>query len=283
MFEILTGGVNTRHNANFHMSRSEGAASSVLLIVKSKAAFSIGENTFTVQPDSAIFLLPDTPYEYYPLGTEYIDDWLHFTAQAQDFAAYGMLPLHTPIPLCAVSHCTQYIRQLLWENSYASSDIKTENVDMLFRVLLNNIRLSLSKEAANEGYSPYRAGLQELRLSIQAEPWKKYVPEEIAGAMGISVSYFQHLYSEILGISFHADLIGCRISLARDFIAHTNMTIEKIAEMCGYTNEVHFYRQFKKYTGFTPASYRETAKSDACRGPASAQSTLKSVENHKLL
>ncbi len=257
MFEILAGGVNARHNVNFHMSRPEGTAGNVLLIVKSKTAFSIDGNTFTAQPDSAIFLRPNTAYEYHPLVSEYIDDWLHFTASAQDFAAYSMLPFHTPIPLCASSRFTQYIRQLLWENNYAPPDTKAENVDMLFRVLLNNIRLALTEKAAAESYSPYRNGLQELHLSVLAEPWKKYDPEKIATAMNISVSYFQHLYSSIFGISFHADLINCRINLARDLIMHTNMTIEEVAEMCGYTSEVHFYRQFKKYTGLTPASCRK--------------------------
>lgn len=260
MFEILTGGINTRHNADFYMSRPDGIANNVLLIVKSKAAFSINGNDFTVQPDSAIFIRPDVPYHYKPLSTEYTDDWLHFQAPLEDLTSYSALPFHTPIPLHASSRYTQYIRQLLWENNYACADTKSENVDMLFRILLNNIKQALTENIANEVYSPYRTHLQELRLSILAEPWKKYSPDKIADTLGISVSYFQHLYTSIFGVSFQADLIGARINLARDLIAHTNLTMEKIAEMCGYTNEVHFYRQFKKYTGITPAASRKISE-----------------------
>jgi len=39
-------------------------------------------------------------------------------------------------------------------------------------------------------------------------------------------------------------------------LAETNNTIREIAFACGYGNEYHFIRQFKKITGKTPTEYR---------------------------
>ena len=257
MFTILTGGINSRHNAAFYMERPEGLKNYVLLVVKSKAAFSIDGHEFTVLPDSAVFIKPYTPYQYRPLGNEYTDDWLHFQVSADAPDVFESIPFHTPIALHASSRYTEYLRQLLWENSYAPPQIKGENVDMLLRIILNNIRQTHADKNNGQPYSPYRIPLQELRLSVLSQPGKRYHPEELAASMGISLSYFQHLYSSVFGISFQADLISSRINYARDLIAHTNLTMENIAEMCGYANEVHFYRQFKKYTGITPAACRK--------------------------
>ena len=70
--------------------------------------------------------------------------------------------------------------------------------------------------------------------------------EDFADTLGISKSYFQHLYKEFFGVSFQQDYIQMRIAYAQDLLETSDMPMEQIAEICGYTNEVHFYRQFKK-------------------------------------
>ena len=48
-----------------------------------------------------------------------------------------------------------------------------------------------------------------------------------------------------------------RIEHAKYILTTTDLTLEQIAEICGYSNEVHFYRQFKQITGLTPSKYRK--------------------------
>lgn len=261
MFFVITGGINARHSASFFMSRPRGLPNHVLLFVKVRSEFVIGGKSFAVAPNSALFILKNTPYQYRSAGGDYADDWLHFSCTDADFEALSAIPKNCPIPISNPAKFTLYIGQLLWENSYTPEGFKAENVDMLFRVLWNTVRLSLLESKNERAYSPYLSRLRSLRLTILAQPYKEYSPEQISSALGISPSYFQHLYTQLFGISFRADLIGLRIEYARDLIVNTNLTMEKIAEMCGYHSEVHFYRQFKKYTGMTPAACRQ--KKDA--------------------
>ena len=86
------------------------------------------------------------------------------------------------------------------------------------------------------------------------------MPEELAAQINVSSSYFQHLYKDFFGIPFKTDLIDMRINHARDLILNTTLTFEQIALMSGYSNETHFYRQFKTKTGMTPKEYRITMK-----------------------
>ena len=81
--------------------------------------------------------------------------------------------------------------------------------------------------------------------------------DDYAGRLGISKSYFQHLYTELFSISFQQDIIQFRMEHARYLLTTTDLTLSQIAEICGYNNEVHFYRQFKQLTSITPAQYRK--------------------------
>ena len=78
-----------------------------------------------------------------------------------------------------------------------------------------------------------------------------------AESMSISVSYFQHLYKDFFGISYQKDVIDMRIEYAKRMVKSTDNKIELIAKLCGYSNEIHFYRQFKEITGMTPKQYKE--------------------------
>lgn len=107
-------------------------------------------------------------------------------------------------------------------------------------------------------YSPYRYPMQQLRIRLQTEPLEAPNAKEAASEIGISLSYFQHLYSDFFGISYQKDLIKMRIDYAMELLTTTEHTIQEISELCGYQNEVHFYRQFQKLSGMTPAEYRRS-------------------------
>ena len=102
--------------------------------------------------------------------------------------------------------------------------------------------------------------MQELRLEIQNDLLNIPSIRQCASAIGISESYFQHLYTEAFGISFQKDIIGFRITYAKNLLLSTDLSMEQIAELCGYNTPVHFFRQFKKIAGITPAKFRKTSE-----------------------
>ncbi|MHA2856026.1 helix-turn-helix domain-containing protein [Paenibacillus lautus] len=77
--------------------------------------------------------------------------------------------------------------------------------------------------------------------------------------MNMSRSYFQHKYKQIFGISVINDIILNRLGYASYLLKNTSYAISHISGICGYENDVHFMRQFKKYVGLTPSEYRGRA------------------------
>lgn len=208
-------------------------------------------------PDIAILIRPFTPYEYYSVSGEYINDWLHFSCSDPELLHSSCIPFHQPIPLNNTARYSQYVRQILWEKSYSDECFRANNINMLMQVLINNLILAHKEKGSPKHNNAYYPKFQDIRLSIQSEPHKNIEPKDVAASLGISYSYFQHLYTEFFGVSFHADLIGMKVEYAKNMIRNTNLKMERIAEIAGYTNEVHFYRQFRDKTGMTPKEYQQ--------------------------
>ena len=260
MYTFIRGGYNAKHPKSFVLSRPDGIGNYVILHVKSPAHFQIGTHSFDVFANTMIIIPPNTSYEYSAQNTEYKNDWIHFSCNGNFFEQeYGHL-ISRPIPLQNSLQFTQYFQHLVWEYNYAVSDLKQSNLDMLFQVLFHKLIQEDREGAHTENYNPYASKLRDIRLNMQFQPNKNFTPEELASMIGVSSSYFQHLYKNFFGIPFKKDLINMRIDYARVLILETNDTFEQITLMSGYSNETHFFRQFKKKTGMTPKEYRITMK-----------------------
>ena len=98
--------------------------------------------------------------------------------------------------------------------------------------------------------------MNELRTELLNAPNKKWNVDELAGQIHISTSHFQHLYKTFFGLSCTQDIVAARIRHAKFYLRTTEMSIHSLAAFCGYDNELHFMRQFKKNAGMTPSQYR---------------------------
>ncbi|SFL45572.1 AraC-like ligand binding domain-containing protein [Gracilibacillus orientalis] len=86
---------------------------------------------------------------------------------------------------------------------------------------------------------------QDITLSILAD--KFFLHEQ-------SIS---KLFKQSIGCSFTEYMNAVRITEAKRLLTETNLKINQITKKVGYTNHVHFWRIFKKFTGMSPNNYRE--------------------------
>ncbi len=256
MYKILRGGCNTRHPASFIMNRPDGVDNYVLLIIKTKASFTIDGKHFDVSPDSGVILSKKTAYSYRNPYGEYIDDWIHFCVEDEQSFLNEVKDINSFFKISDSALFSFYVRQLIFESLYTDKRYASENVDHLMQVLLNHIKSSRS-DMEDAIYSPYYSKLRDVRVSIQSSMYDNYSAAFFAKKLGISLSHFQHLYKQFFGVSFQQDSISMRINYAKDLLETTDLSMDIISEQCGYKNTVHFYRQFKATVGQTPANYRK--------------------------
>ena len=80
--------------------------------------------------------------------------------------------------------------------------------------------------------------------------------EEIADACKLNRSYFSKLFKASMGCPPQEFLIRLRLSKAAELICNSSDSIGSIAAACGYPNQLHFSRAFKKRYGVSPREWR---------------------------
>lgn len=81
---------------------------------------------------------------------------------------------------------------------------------------------------------------------------------DIADYVGVTRGYLHTLFTKELGQSPKDYLANFRITRAAELLAVTELSIEGVAQSCGYTDPLAFSKLFKRRVGKTPSVYRKT-------------------------
>ena len=84
--------------------------------------------------------------------------------------------------------------------------------------------------------------------------------EMIASLFGYNSSYLGKIFTKTVGESFNTYVDRIRIDHAIKMLSDEKLRVYEIAEKVGYRNVDYFHKKFKKYTGESPAEYREIHK-----------------------
>ena len=78
----------------------------------------------------------------------------------------------------------------------------------------------------------------------------------LAAEAGMSVTHFRRRFADILHITPARYLATIRINAAIRLLTSTNKLLAEIAHDCGFYDQSHFIRTFKRLRRQTPAQYR---------------------------
>lgn len=258
MIKIYNCGYESRHRAVFSMRRPVGTPDYTLLVVKTSAYFEVDHVLIDTPPDTAILYDKNSYVHYGCSEPSYNDDWIHFDLDDQDLSFINSLqiPFNTPCPLSYTGQLSDYARLIVLEK-HGNRPYKEQILDSLMRVLLYSLASQIHSQPDKITSHKLYGILNDLRISICNMPHKKWTIENMAHSVHLSPSYFQHVYKKLFGISCMQEVIQARLKNACFYLRTTDMSIQSLAEFCGYDNELHFMRQFKKYRNMSPSQYRE--------------------------
>tara|TARA_B100001971_G_scaffold60249_1_gene55316 strand:- start:4130 stop:4399 length:270 start_codon:yes stop_codon:yes gene_type:complete len=84
--------------------------------------------------------------------------------------------------------------------------------------------------------------------------------DEILAHVPMSRRLLEQKFKQHLGRSPMAEVTRLRISKARRLLADTDMSMQEIAEACGYSTYNYMSYLFKRETGMPPTEYRQTSR-----------------------
>jgi len=79
---------------------------------------------------------------------------------------------------------------------------------------------------------------------------------ELARRAGLSPSQLQREFRRLFGMSVGDYILRLRLVMARRWLRTTTDAVGRIAIDCGFYDQAHFTRAFKKHTGQTPLEFR---------------------------
>jgi AraC-like DNA-binding protein len=141
---------------------------------------------------------------------------------------------------------------------------KAENLDRLIALLSILKILSETKDyyQITREQSFYQSDKYETeRLNVvcsytMANYSQPITLEHIAAITNLTTTSFCRYFKLMTNKTYYDFLTEIRISHACRFLIEDKMSIDQIADKCGFYNISNFYRQFKKVMGVTPLTYK---------------------------
>ncbi len=140
-------------------------------------------------------------------------------------------------------------------NRFGSDSVVEHLCDSIFVLV---VRHCLDEGLVHRGVF---AAMQDSRLEtvlglMHQEPWQPWTIAELCSRAGISKTVLSEKFTELVGASPIEYLISWRMQIAARWLKESGMTIERVAERCGYDSAPAFSKAFKRSFGISPGIYR---------------------------
>ncbi len=253
--QIINCGYNYRHPADFKICRPNGSGDYILLILRSPAFFVFEGQTKYTTGNSVVIFKKGTPQIYGALNSEFINDWVHFEADQADIEHLKNIDITFDkiIEFQSVTELTKLIKHMCFEK-YSNNQNSIQSTNLYFNLIM--LKISDLCGQIHITYSALSNKLASLRNEIYTNPQNDWSVDKISKDLSISISYLQHQYKRLFHNSIKKDITLSRMEYSKYLLFNTDYTVATISRLCGYENDVHFMRVFKKETGLTPTKYR---------------------------
>jgi AraC-like DNA-binding protein len=85
---------------------------------------------------------------------------------------------------------------------------------------------------------------------------EKLTNQNVASEVDMATNSFSRLFKEKMNITLHNFIVKRKISKACKLLLHSQMNIQEISDVLGFSDRHHFSRVFKKLIGITPSRYK---------------------------
>ena len=138
-------------------------------------------------------------------------------------------------------------------------DLITQFVNTLLVIVARNISLVMPEKISENSDQRVVALLQYIQANIYHPD--KLRAEHLSNHFGITHTYLGRYFKHHTNESLQGYIMKYKIKLIENRLLHSDMRITEIANEFGFTDNSHFNRIFKKYTGSNPSAYKKNVAS----------------------
>lgn len=239
---------------------------------KQKGAFiSRNNKTIEISPDKIYLIAPNTSYSTHLFDKKSPDQGFRLEGrrvttdivskqQVQHFFTHFSLgvPYDTIRPEIFVIDLNSSMEQKI---DTIITQLKKNAVQFSFDANLS-LRALINELLCNIAPQKWLSLSQDERISKALNHIENNLSSELsndllAKEVSLATNSFTRLFTEEIGLSPQRYIKQKRIDKSCIMLHHSNLSIEQIAEECGFADRYHFSRIFKKITDNSPAAYRK--------------------------
>ena len=99
--------------------------------------------------------------------------------------------------------------------------------------------------------------VDHLLTLVRADPRLPLDLRQMAELVNVSVPHLCDLFKKETGTPAARSVKLAKMEISADLLTGTFLSVKEIVEMCGFRDESHFVRDFKKIYGMRPSEYRK--------------------------
>ena len=214
----------------------------------------IGDVECIATPGDFIIFPPHYKYKYtFAAGNSLVYYFVHFTGSEAERYLKKLFGDNFPCLLHAGDSDAAIDSFSRMFDAYGKD---VEICDTVSAAELSNVLLSLMRaNRLGEKPSPLSRSISYMRASYTEEI---RIPE-LAAMEGLSVSRYNTVFKQIKGISPVQYITELRMQHACSLLTSTDLSVKKIGEMVGYSDNHFFSKIFKSRFGVSPKEYRSNS------------------------
>ena len=219
-------------------------------VLSGKGTLEIGDQTYDIDSEQMFFIPPGVKMRYYPKSDalwEYV--WFALTGNAA--RQYGeLLGFSLDNPVIQSSYFPK-IRHSL-KSMFESLD-DTGGYFSALSCFYEIMEICTS-------YAP-RTGIRRIKKLIdESFAFPAFNIQQLCYDAGISHAHMLRLFKDAYGTTVKKYVIQKRIALACELLVSSDLSVKSVAYSCGFSDELHFMKTFKKETGLSALQYKKQQK-----------------------
>jgi len=225
----------------------------IILVERGQLTVQINGRQYIAHKDEIVYFPPDVPHRYcYAGGADTLYYWLHFSGTKMD-ALLRLFPFENRVyKLRNLPEYTAVIGDII--QKYSRGKPGTE---FFCHAQMQLLLTRMGQEIFGEAGAGKSAALAE-KIAAQIRTSPETVPDNalLAEMYGITQYHLIRIFKEKTGCSPQKYRNLMLMEKAKQLLTDTQLNINEISDMLGFSDPLYFSRLFKKTVGVAPSVHR---------------------------
>lgn len=244
-------------NERFHIKCSQTRAGLLLLTISGRGKLIYRNAEYVLTRGSRMLIDIATLHEYYTVGDRWEFKFLHFSGAMSEKYITHIEEHSAPVFTLMGDEFLQMDRTLDRILDMTEEAVFSDYA-CISGLIYSLVTLFLSHGSGKScDDSAGSKAMSDTIAYIRQNYMRSINTGDIAQAANLSRSYMSEIFTRTFGIPPHEYLVQFRLSVAKDMLLNTKLTVIEIAEKTGFRDIFSFSRIFRCEMDVSPAKYRQ--------------------------